>query len=166
MQNSNMYADIKIESIFWLFALKKDRYISSLVIKIDNVKIANIVIKEKFVIDYILHECMRYNLICRIKQYFNCYKYDHVLVYCQKCLKYKACLGLHRTSKYSWNKTQKCPLCKNAYTSWNKQCEYKKKKYLKIETAKQNMPHLYEVKSKTNPPRNENFGDMKLLLKP
>ena len=156
-----MYAGMKIESIFWLSTLKKDRRSSSLVVEVDDAKMANMLIEEGLVLDHTLHGCMRYNPACRIKQCFNCYEYGHVSVHCQKSTKCGACSGPHRTLECPRNKAQKCPLCSGAYTSWDKQCEHRKKEYLRIEAAKQNTPRLYEVRSKTNPPRRESSGDMR-----
>ncbi len=58
---------MKIESIFWLSALKKDKRTSSLVIEVDDAKIANTLMEEEPVLDHTLHGCMRYNPACRIK---------------------------------------------------------------------------------------------------
>ena len=160
-QNASMCAGMKIESIFWLSALKKDRRTSSLVIEVDNAKMANMLIEEGLVLDHTLHGCMRYNPACRIKQCFNCYEYGHVSVHCQKSTKCGACSGPHRTSECPRDKAQKCPLCNGAHTSWDKRCEHRKKEYLRIEAAKQNTPRLHEVRSKTNPLRKESSGDMR-----
>ncbi len=67
MQNASMCAVMKIESIFWLSVLKKDRRILSLVIEVDVAKIANILVEEGLVLDHTLHGCMRYNPAYRIK---------------------------------------------------------------------------------------------------
>ena len=67
-QNASINAGMKIESIFWLSALKKDRRILLLVFEVDNVKMANILIEERLVLDHTLHRFMRYNLTYRIKQ--------------------------------------------------------------------------------------------------
>lgn len=117
VENASIYTGMKIESIFWLSALKKDRSTSWLIIGIDNTKMANILIKEGLVLNDTLHGCIRYNLAYRIKQYFNCYKYSHVLVHYQKnknCLAYS---GLHRTLECFQDKAQKWPLFNGAYTS-------------------------------------------------
>ncbi len=82
IQNVSIYTKIKIESIFWLSILKKDKCTLFQIIDINNAKINYILIIERLVLDQILYKCMRYNLVCRMKQYFKCYKYDHVLVYC------------------------------------------------------------------------------------
>ncbi len=79
-----MCAEMKIESIFWLSALKKDSRISSLVVEVDNAKMANISSEKELILDHILYRCMRYNPACRIKQYFNCYEYGHVSVHLRK----------------------------------------------------------------------------------
>lgn len=99
LQNANICIDIKIKSIFWLAILKKDKHIFLLVIKINNIKIANILREKKLVLGHILHKYIRYNLICKIKQCFNYSKYDHSSVYYQKNIKCEACLGPFKTFK-------------------------------------------------------------------
>lgn len=86
-----------IESIFCVSTLKKDKCITSLVIEIDNAKIANTLIEEEPILDHTLHGYMRYNPACRLMQCFNYYEYGYVLVYCYKNIKRRACLGAHRT---------------------------------------------------------------------
>ena len=98
-QNSSICTWMKIESIFLLSLLKKDKRTSSLVIEVDDAKMTNTLIEKGLVLDHTLHGCMRYNLGFRIKQCFNCYKYGHVSVHCQKNTKCGACSGPHRTSE-------------------------------------------------------------------
>lgn len=81
-KNANMCARIKIKSIFWLSEGKKGRQTVLLVVKVDDAKMANILIEEGLVLDHTLHRCIRYNPACKIKQCFKCYKYGHVLVHC------------------------------------------------------------------------------------
>lgn len=50
---------------------------------------------------------MRYNLISRTKQYFNYYKYNHILFYYQKSIKYKAYSNFYKISECYKNKGQK-----------------------------------------------------------
>ncbi len=79
-QNAKMCAGMKIEIIFLHSKSKKDRRTSSLVVEMDDAKIANMLIEEGLVLDHTLHGCMRDNPACKMKQYFNCYKYGHVWV--------------------------------------------------------------------------------------
>ncbi len=58
-QNVSICAEMKIESIFWLSAMKKDRRILSLVVEVDDTKMANILIDEGLVFDHTLHRCIR-----------------------------------------------------------------------------------------------------------
>lgn len=88
--------------------LKKDRCTSSLVIKVDNAKIANTLIEKRLVLDHTLQRCIKYNSTCRMKECFNCYEYGNVSVYCQNNTKYKACSGLYKTLECTQNKKQKC----------------------------------------------------------
>ena len=60
-QNAGMCMGMKIGSIFWLSMLKKDKRIASLVIEIDDAKMANMLIEEGLILDHTLHGCMRYN---------------------------------------------------------------------------------------------------------
>lgn len=46
MQNTRICISIKIESIFWLSILKKDKHTSSIIIEVDNAKMANILIEK------------------------------------------------------------------------------------------------------------------------
>lgn len=104
MQNTSISTNMKIGNIFWFSTLKKDRHILLLVIEINNAKMTNMLIKEQLVLDHTLYGCMRYNPAYKIKQCFNCYKYNHVLVYYQKNIKCKVYLSLHKTLKYFQNK--------------------------------------------------------------
>ena len=79
---------MKIKNIFWLFTLKKNRRTLSLIIKVDKVKITNILIEEGLVLNHTLYKYILYNLAYKIKQYLNFYKYGQVLVYCKKNIKY------------------------------------------------------------------------------
>ena len=160
-QNAGMCTGMKIESIFWLSSLKKDKRTLSLVIEVDDPKIANTLIEEELVLDHTLHGCMGYNSSCRIKQCFNYYKYGHVSVNYQKSTKCGALSGLHRTSEFPRDKRQKCPLCNTAHKLCDKRCEYKKKEYFRREAAKQKTPRLHEVGSKATLLKRKNPGDMR-----
>ncbi len=165
-QNASMCAGIKIESIFWLSTWKKNRRTSSLVVEVADAKMTNMLIEEGLVLDHTLQRCMRYNPACRMKQCFNCYRYGHISVHCEKSTKCGACSGLHRTLECPWDKEQKCPLYNSAYTSWDKRCEYWKKQYLKIETAKLNTPRLHKTSSKPTHQRRESQAEMRPPLRP
>lgn len=67
MQTGSIYTGIKIESIFWLSILKKNWRILLLVIKVDDAMIAHKLIEKGLVLDHILHGCMRYNPVFKIK---------------------------------------------------------------------------------------------------
>lgn len=71
----------------------------SLVIETNDIKMVSLLIKEGLVLDYILHECIRYNLACKVKQCLKYYKYSHISVYCWKNTRYRTCLDSHRILK-------------------------------------------------------------------
>ena len=116
-ENASICTGIKIKNLFWLSSIKKEKQITSLVFEIDNAKIANLLIEERLVLDRILHGCMTYNSACKVKQYFNCYKYCYISVYCQKNSRYEACSSVFKTLEFFWDKKQNCPLNNDAYIS-------------------------------------------------
>lgn len=160
-QNTSMYTGIKIQSLFWLSLIKKNKQIALFVVELDNEKIANLLIEEKLVLNDTLHRCMRYNPTCKIKQYFEYYKYVHVLVYCRKNIRYGACSSFYRTLKCPQDKKQKCYLCNSTYISWDKKCNYKKIEYLRIKMIKQSTPQLYDISSKLSYQREEHLRAMR-----
>lgn len=86
IQNTSMYARMKMNSIFSLIRLKKNSSISSSVVEAMNAKITNTLIQEKLTLDHFLHGCMRYYLACIMKQCFNRYQYHHNSFQCRKTL--------------------------------------------------------------------------------
>lgn len=99
-KNASICTKMKIKNILWLSRLKKNRHTLLPVIKINNIKMANILIKESLILNHILHRCIKYNPAYKIKQYFNYYEYNHVLVYCQKNTKYRAYLDSYKILEY------------------------------------------------------------------
>lgn len=81
---------------------------------------ANKLIEKGLVLDLNLHRYMKYNSANKIKQFFNNYKYGHILVYYQKITNCRASLGLNRTTEYSQNRVQKYFLYNSAYTLLDK----------------------------------------------
>ncbi len=67
-QNASICKGMKVESIFWSSPAKKDRQTASLVIEVDDAKIANM-IEEGPVLDHTLHGCIRYNPACRLQTF-------------------------------------------------------------------------------------------------
>lgn len=67
IQNISICIEIKIESIFWLSILKKDKRILSLIIEVDDAKMVNMLIKKRLILDHTMHGCMRYNRTWKIK---------------------------------------------------------------------------------------------------
>lgn len=57
IQNASICTKIKIENIFWLSILKKDKCTAFLVIEIDDTKMANTLIEKELVFDHTLHRC-------------------------------------------------------------------------------------------------------------
>ncbi len=164
--NASMCIGIKIESLFWLSSSKKAKQAASLVIAVDDAKMANLLMEEELILNHTLHGCIRYNPACKIKQCFKCYEYGHVSVHCRKNTRCGACSGPHRTSECPRDKVKKCPLCNGAHTSWDKKCEHRKKEYLRIEAAKHSTPRLYDTSLRPLSQREEPTGGMRPPPKP
>lgn len=96
-QNASIYTSINIESLFWLSLIKKERQTASLVIEVDNAKLANQPIEERLFLNHTLYRCMKYNLAYKVKQFFKCYKYGHVSVYYWKNTRCGACSSFYMT---------------------------------------------------------------------
>ncbi len=152
---------MKIESLFWLSSSKKYKQTASLVIEVDDAKMANLLIEEKLVLDHTLHGFIRYNPTCKMNQYFKCYEYGHLSVHCRKDTRCGACSRPHKTSDCPRDKEQKCSLCSGAHTSWDKKCEHRKKEYLRIEAAKHSTPRLYDTSLRPLSQREEPTGGMR-----
>lgn len=61
---------------------------------------ANNLIKKILILDQILHSYIKYNSTCKIKQSFNYYKYNYILIYLQKNTNCRAYLSFHKILKY------------------------------------------------------------------
>lgn len=66
-QNASICMRMKIGGIFWLSTLKKNKRTFSLIIEINDAKMADTLIKKKPVLNHTLHGCMMYNLAYKIK---------------------------------------------------------------------------------------------------
>lgn len=71
-QNASMCISLKIKNLFWPSSIKKNMQKVSLVVEVDNAKMANLLIKENLVLDYSFHGCRKYNPTCKLKQCFKC----------------------------------------------------------------------------------------------
>lgn len=81
MQNAKIWTGMKIWTIFELYLLRMIKFTKFSVMRIDIAKMAKTLIKKREVLNYNHRKCVRYNPLCRKKQFFNCYKYGHVLVH-------------------------------------------------------------------------------------
>ena len=77
-----MCTGIKIESLFLLLSIKKDKQTTSLMVKIDKAKIENLLMKKKLVLNQTLYTYIIYNSTYKVKQCFKCYEYSYIFVHC------------------------------------------------------------------------------------
>ncbi len=113
-QNASMHSNLKIARVIWS---KRAKVISSkkyfsLIMKIYSAATINRLIKKRLLNEYLHRTCEYFDKNCRLKQCFNCQRYDHI----EKSRKYKrrcaACASSHNDSTYTTSiERRKCVNC-------------------------------------------------------
>jgi hypothetical protein len=100
--------------------------LSSLIVKIHNAEQINRLIKDEFLHEYSQISCKLFVNNCRIKQCFNCQRYDHIDKICRYERRCSVCVESHNdsTCKISIDK-KKCVNCENNHSIWLCQCKIK-----------------------------------------
>jgi hypothetical protein len=118
---------LKIVKIAWSKSVvNNEKKLLSLIVKVYNVEQIDRLIKDDLLHDYTQ---MSYELFvsnCRIKQCFNCQRYDHIDKICRYERRCFVCFEFHNdfTCKMSMNK-RKCVNCENNQSIWSFQCKIK-----------------------------------------
>jgi hypothetical protein len=99
-QNASMHSNLKITRVIWT---KRTKIISSkkyfsLIMKMYNVATINRLIKEKLLNEYSHRTCEYFDKNCRLKQCFNCQRYDHIEKSCKYERRCAICARSHNDS--------------------------------------------------------------------
>jgi hypothetical protein len=98
----------------------------SLIVKIHSAEQINHLIKNDLLHEYSQISCELFVNNCRIKQCFNCQRYDHINKICRHERRCSVCVESHNdsTCKISINK-RKCVNCDDNHSIWSFQCKIK-----------------------------------------
>ncbi len=124
-QNETLHSSLRIAKIVWSRnVINEEKELSSLIVKIHSAEQINRLIKDDFLHEYSQISCELFVNNCRIKQCFNCQRYDHIDKICRHERRCSVCVESHNdsTCKISINK-KKCANCENNHSIWSFQCK-------------------------------------------
>ncbi len=126
-QNEILHSSLRIARIIWSKnVINEEKKLSSLIVKIHNAEQINRLIRNDFLHEYSQISCELFVNNCRIKQCFNCQRYDHIDKICRHERRCSVCVELHNdsTCKISIDK-RKCVNCESNHSIWSFQCKVK-----------------------------------------
>jgi hypothetical protein len=126
-QNETLHSSLQIAKIIWSRSvINEEKQLSSLIVKIHSVEQINRLIREDFLHEYSQISCELFINNCRIKQCFNCQRYDHIDKICRHERQCSVCVESHNdsTCKISIDK-KKCVNCEDNHSIWSFQCKVK-----------------------------------------
>ncbi len=125
-QNASMHLNLKITRVIWS---KRAKIISSkkyfsLIMKVYSAATINRLIKEKLLDEYSHRTCEYFDKNCRLKQCFNCQRYDHIEKSCKYERRCAACANSHNDSTCTTSiERRKCINCDENHSVWSFQCK-------------------------------------------
>ncbi len=126
-QNETLHSSLRIVKIVWSKSvINEEKELFSLIVKIHNAEQINRLIKDDLLHEYSQIFCELFVNNCRIKQCFNCQRYDHIDKICRHERRCSICVESHNdsTCKISIDK-KKCVNCESNHSIWSFQCKIK-----------------------------------------
>jgi hypothetical protein len=126
-QSKIFHSRLKLIKMIWSRSVNNNnKKLTIFIIKIYNVKQSNKLIKDDLLNEYTYVTCEFFVNNCRIKQCFNCQRYDHII---RACSYEKRCFVCSESRnkivcKTSMNK-RKCVNCEDNHLIWSFQCRIK-----------------------------------------
>jgi hypothetical protein len=124
-ENEILHSNLRIARIVWSKSvINEKKELSSLIVKIHSAEHINRLIKDDFLHEYTQISCELFVNNCRIKQCFNCQRYDHIDKICRYERRCSVCVESHNdsTCKITMNKRQ-CVNCESNHSIWSFQCK-------------------------------------------
>jgi hypothetical protein len=130
-----MHSNLKIARVIWS---KRAKIISSkkyfsLIIKVYSAATINRLMKEELLNEYSHRTCEYFDKNCRLKQCFNCQRYDHIEKSCKYERRCAACASSHNDSTYTMSiERRRCVNCDENHSVWSFQCKIRIEKKNKL----------------------------------
>jgi hypothetical protein len=98
-QNETLHSSLRIAKVIWSKSvINEEKELSSLIVKIHSAEQINRLIKNDFLHEYSQISCELFVNNCRIKQCFNCQRYDHIDKICRHERRCSICVESHNDS--------------------------------------------------------------------
>jgi hypothetical protein len=123
-----MHLNLKIARVIWSKRAKInfDKKYSSLIMKIYNAKTINRLIQKELFDEYSHRTCEYFDKDCRLKQCFNCQRYEHINKSCKYSRRCATCANFHNESVCNTSiEKRKCVNCEKNHLVWSFQCKIK-----------------------------------------
>ncbi len=124
-QNEILHSNLRIAKIVWSRSvINEEKELSSLIVKIHSAEQINRLIRDDLLHEYSQISCELFVNNCRIKQCFNCQRYNHIDKICRHERRCSVCVESHNNStcKISIDK-RKCANCEDNHSIWSFQCK-------------------------------------------
>jgi hypothetical protein len=150
--NTTKILELTMKEIVFIKWLKKvvldENEQISVMLKFIFVETINAIIQRHLVWDEEIHTCERFFRNCKIKQCYNCWRYDHIESQCLLISKCDRC----EESKHQKSACQmfiiraKCAICEEFYEVRNKHCRTRQQKMKKTKSTRIDDISFYSVK--------------------
>jgi hypothetical protein len=120
-----LHSSLRIAKVVWSRSvINEEKELFSLIVKTHSAEQINRLIRDDLLHEYSQISCELFVSNCRIKQCFNCQRYDHIDKICRHERRCSVCVESHNdsTCKISIDK-RKCANCEDNHSIWSFQCK-------------------------------------------